>query len=426
MMDDVQIGGRVDDPWPRSIDTVVIGAGQAGLLMSWHLQRAGRSHVVLDRRETLGGGWQDRWDAFRLVGPNWTTDLPGYPYDGSDPDAFMTRDEVAARMRAYADVISAPIHRATEVLRLSTAGAGSRRFHIETSHGPIDADDVIVATGAFHVPKIPAAAAGISPRLRQLHAHHYRNDTDLPQGGVLIVGSGQTGVQLADELRSAGREVVLSVGHCGRAPRRYRGHDFFWWFRRLVTHGPELGLPLPSVDRLADPRLRFACNPHLSGHAGGHDTNLRQMARDGLRLAGRFESAAGERARFSADLGENLRFADEFFDARFRDLIDTFAERAGMSVPDDDRQWPHFEPPELTELSLDGSGIGTVLWTTGYAPDYGWLDLPIFDEAGLPRHRRGISEVPGLSFIGLLWQHTNASANLLGVFADAEYLVSRW
>ena len=416
----------MDGDLPRSIETVVIGAGQAGLLMSWHLQQAGRAHVVLDRREMLGGGWQDRWDAFRLVGPNWTTDLPGYPYEGPDPDGFMTRDEVAARMRTYADVIGAPVHRSTEVRHLSTAGAAGRRFHLETSQGPVDADDVIVATGAFHVPMIPAAAAGFSPRLRQLHAHHYRNEAELPPGGVLVVGSGQTGVQLADELRTAGREVFLSVGHCGRAPRRYRGHDFFWWFRQLATRGPELGTPLPSVDRLADPRMRFACNPHLSGHAGGHDTNLRQMASDGVRLVGRFELADGERAAFAADLGENLRFADGFFDARFRDLIDTYAERAGVAVTDDDRAWPDFEPPEVTELSLDAAGIGTVLWTTGYRPDYRWLDLPILDEAGLPRHSRGISEVPGLTFIGLLWQHTNASANLLGVFADAEYLVTRW
>lgn len=416
----------MDGTLPGSIDSVVIGAGQAGLLMSWHLQQAGRDHVVLDRRETLGGGWQDRWDGFRLVGPNWTTEMPGYPYDEPDPDGFMTRDEVVGRMRRYADVIGAPVHRSTEVLRLSAGGGDGRRFRVETSQGPIDTDAVIVATGAFQVPKIPAAAAGFSPRVLQLHAHDYRNPGLLPPGGVLVVGSGQTGVQLADELHAAGRDVVLSVGHCGRAPRRYRGHDFFWWFRQIVVRGPEVGTPLPSVDQLPDPRMKFACNPHLSGHAGGHDTNLRQMAKDGIRLAGRFEGAHGERATFAADLGDNLRFADGFFDARFRDLIETFAQRAGIPLTEDDRVWPAFEPPESTELSLADAGIGTVLWTTGYAADYGWLDLPVLDEAGLPRHQRGVTDVPGLSFIGLLWQHDNASANLLGVFADAEYLVSRW
>ena len=416
----------MDGGLSRSIDTVVIGAGQAGLTMSWHLRQAGRPHVVLERRETLGGSWQDRWDGFRLVGPNWTTSLPGYPYDGPDPDGFMGRDAVAGRIRKYAEVIGAPVHRATEVRHLTAARGGDRRFHLDTSAGPIGADDVIVATGAFHDPKVPVAAAGFSRRPLQLHAHDYRDPSQLPPGGVLIVGSGQTGVQLAEDLHAAGRGVVLSVGHCGRAPRRYRGHDFFWWFRQLATRGPASGTPLPSVDQLAEARLRFTCNPHLSGHAGGHDTNLRLMAKDGIQLVGRFVGADGERATFAEDLGANLRFADEFFDARFRTLIETFADRAGVAMTEDDREWPDFRPPEVTEVDLARAGIGTILWTTGYRPDYGWLDLPILDEFGIPRHVRGISEVPGLTFIGLLWQHDNASANLLGLFRDAEYLVSRW
>jgi putative flavoprotein involved in K+ transport len=416
----------MNDELPRSVETVVVGAGQAGLIMSWHLQRAGREHVVLDRRETLGGGWQDRWDGFVLVGPNWTTGLPGFPYDDGDPDGFMPRDEVAVRMRRYADVICAPVHHATEVVRLSAGGRRGRRFHLETSAGPIEANEVIVATGAFHRPKVPPAANGFTPRIAQLHAHHYRNPAQLPDGAVLIVGSGQTGVQLAEELHEAGREVYLSVGRCGRAPRRYRGHDIFFWLRQLATRGPEFGTPLPSVVQLPEPRLRFACNPHTSGHHGGHDTNLRQMGLDGIHLVGRFTGADGERATFNEDLRDNLRFADEFFDRQFRGLCDTFAERAGITVSEDDRTWPAFEPAEVTELDLARAGVSTVLWTTGYAPDYGWLDLPILDEFRVPRHVRGVTEVPGLTFIGLLWQHTNASANLAGVAVDAESLAARW
>jgi putative flavoprotein involved in K+ transport len=411
---------------PRSIETVVIGAGQAGLIMSWELQRAGRDHVVVDRRETLGGGWQDRWDGFVLVGPNWTTDLPGFPYEDGDPDGFMPRDAVAARMRRYADVIDAPIQRATEVTRLSTDAGVGRRFRLETSQGPISADDVIVATGAFHESRIPPAAAGFHPRVTQLHSHDYRNPAQLPAGGVLIVGSGQTGVQLAEELHEAGREVYLSVGRCGRAPRRYRGHDMFFWLRQLATRGPEFGTPLPTVDQLPEPRLRFACNPHLSGHHGGHDTNLRQMALDGIHLAGRFVGADGDLATFAEDLHQSLRFADAFFDLRFQSLCDTFIDRAGIIATADDRVWPDYEPPEVVELDLARAGVSTVLWTTGYAPDYGWLDLPILDEFGVPRHVRGVSEVPGLTFIGLLWQLNQASANLSGVAVDAAYLASRW
>lgn len=416
----------MSDSLPRSIDTVVIGAGQAGLIMSWHLQQAGRDHVVLERRETLGGGWQDRWDEFVLVGPNWTTGLPGFPYEDGDPDGFMARDAVATRMRRYAEAISAPVSPSTDVTRLTTDGAHGRRFHLDTSEGPIDAGNAIVATGAFHVPKIPPAAAGFAPRIMQLHAHHYRNEQQLPPGGVLIVGSGQTGVQIAEEVRAAGREVWLSTGRCGRAPRRYRGHDFFFWTRQLASRGDEFGTLLPTVDQLPDRRLRFACNPHLSGHNGGHDTNLRQMAMDGLRLAGRFVAADGERATFAPDLSDNLAFADHWFDERVRELFDTFAERAGVEVADDDRVWPTYQPPELTDLDLRRAGISTVLWTTGYAPDYGWLDLPIMDEFGVPKHNRGISDVPGLSFIGMLFQHNNGSANLAGVAVDAEYLASQW
>lgn len=338
----------------------------------------------------------------------------------------MPRDAVAARMRRYAEVIGAPVQRSTIVTRLSAEGGSGRRLHLETSQGPIDADDVIVATGAFHKPKIPAAGAGFAPRIAQLHSHDYRNPRQLPDGGVLIVGSGQTGVQLAEELQEAGRTVQLSVGRCGRVPRRYRGRDFFFWVRQLARRGDEVGTPLPTVGQLSDPKLRFACNPHVSGHHGGHDTNLRQMALDGIQLVGRFTGAAGERAMFAPDLRANLAFADTFFDVRFKTLCDTLAERAGIEVTADDRPWPTFQPREVTELDLAGAGISTVIWTTGYAPDYGWLDLPILDEFGVPRHTRGVSEVPGLTFLGLLFQHNNSSANLAGVAVDAEYLASRW
>ena len=410
---------------PHSTHTVVVGAGHAGLIMSQHLRDAGRDHVVLDRRPTLGGGWLDRWDAFQLVTPNFLTDLPGFPYDGPDPDGYMTRDEIAGRVAAYAAVIDARVALGTTVRRLTADPSSESRFRLETDRGVILAQDVVVATGAFHSPRIPANA-GFSPGIHQLHAHHYRNEAALPPGGVLVVGSGQTGVQLAEELHAAGRAVTLSVGHCGRAPRRYRGRDFFWWMRQIVLNGAELGCPLPTVETLPDPRARFACNPQLSGHGGGHDTNLRRFAADGIRLVGRFEGADGELARFASDLAANLTFADEFFDQRFKPLFETYAERAGFDAPPDDRVPFTFEVAEVTNLDLFAEGISTVLWTTGYTPDYGWLDIPVLVEFGLPRHLRGVSDVPGLTFIGLLWQHTQASANFGGVAADAAHLAAQW
>ena len=405
---------------------MVIGAGQAGLIASRLLQDAGREHVVLEARQTLGGGWQDRWDGFRLVTPNFLADLPGMPYDGPDPDAFMTRDDMVDRVRRYADVVGAPVSRGTRVQRLSAASGGTGRFALETSRGPVAADTVIAATGAFHVPRIPDAATALDPSILQLHAASYRNPEQLPPGGVLVVGSGQTGVQLAEELHASGRRVTLSVGRCGRLPRRYRGYDIFWWVREVARNGAAYGARLPTVGELPDPRARFACNPHLSGHDGGHETNLRQLALDGIRLAGRFAGAGGSLVRFDADLAPNLDFADEFFETRFQPIIDAYASRAGIEVAADDRATVAYDPPEATELDLRAEDIGTVVWTTGYRPDYGWLDLPILDEFGTPRHERGVSEVPGLFFLGMLLQHDNASANLAGVGRDAAYLAERW
>ena len=200
---------------PAKVDTVVVGAGQAGLTMSWHLQRAGRDHVLLDRRATLGGGWRDRWDRFRLVSPNWTASFPGAPYDGDDPDGYMPRDEIAGRVAAYAGSIGAPVVLETAVQQLRADGDG---FELRTGRGPVRAREAIVATGGFHVPHIPDLARALPARVLSLHSAGYRHEADLPPGAILVVGSGQTGVQLVEELRAAGREVYLSVGRAGRAP----------------------------------------------------------------------------------------------------------------------------------------------------------------------------------------------------------------
>ncbi len=408
---------------PRKVETVVVGAGQAGLTMSWFLRRGGRDHVLLDRRPRLGGGWLDRWDEFRLVSPNWTASFPGFPYAGDDPDGFIARDEIAARVAAYAQAISAPVALETEVRRVSVRPAGG--FRVDTSQGTIDAREVIVATGGFHVPRIPLCAAALSSRVFSLHSHSYRNERKLPPGAVLVVGSGQSGVQLVEELCEAGRRVFLSVGTAGRAPRRYRGRDLFFWLRQLAERGDELGTPLPSADRLPDPRLRLAGNPHVSGHRGGHDTNLRRLAAEGTTLLGRLEAIEGERVRFAADLSANLAWADRFFDERFVPLIDRLVERAGIEAAPDDRVPFQHEPAPVAELDLAAAGVSTVLWTSGYRFDYGWIDAAIFDAMGFPRQARGVTEVPGLFFIGSLWQHNVGSASLFGVDLDARSLAER-
>lgn len=411
----------------RAVETVVVGAGQAGLIVSSLLTQAGREHVLLDRRATLGGAWQDRWDDFRLVSPNWTTSMPGFPYRGADADGFMPRDEIVDHFRSYAGAISAPVELDTEVSRLTALDdTGAARFRLTTSRGTLDARHVVVAGGPFQRPHIPPIAASIDPSILSLHLHDYRRPAQLPPGGVLLVGSGQSGVQLAEELMAAGREVTMAVGRCGRFPRTYRGRDIFWWLRSLATRGPEVGTPLPTPSDLAHPRLRLACNPQLSGHGERHDTNLRAMALAGLRLTGRLEAIDRTRARFAPDLSETLRFADRFFDDRFRTAFDTFASRSGEALPEDEPAQVDHEPPTIDELDLAGTGVSTVLWTSGYRPAFAWVDFPVFDDLGLPITRGGRTDVPGLSFIGTPWLVDMASANLVGLVRDAEALAADW
>jgi len=410
---------------PRRVDTVVVGAGQAGLTMSWHLQRAGREHVVLERRATLGGGWQDRWDQFQLVSPNWTAGFPDAPYDGDDPDGYMPRDEIAGRVARYAAAIGAPVVLEAGVDRLRAAAAGGG-FVLDTAQGLVEARQVVVATGGFHRPHVPAIADGLAPRVCSLHSFDYRRSTDLPPGAVLVVGSGQTGVQLLEELRADGREVYLCVGTAGRAPRRYRGRDSFFWLWSLSERGEALGVTLPSVDKLPDPRRRLAANPHLSGHDGGHDTDLRQIGQAGTTLLGRLSAIDGERVRIVPDLHANLAIADRFYEERLQPTVDAFIAAAGMECPPaEPRAVADFEPPIVEELHLGQAGIGTILWTTGYRPDLAWIELPITDEMGFPRQVQGVSEVPGLFFLGSLWQHDQTSATLFGMPRDARVLAER-
>jgi putative flavoprotein involved in K+ transport len=332
----------------------------------------------------------------------------------------MPRDEIVAKVAAYAERIGAPVELDTDARRVALDPR--RGFEVQTDRGTVRAREVIVATGPFQVPRIPEIAAALPDRLMQLHSHDYKNEPSLPPGAVLVVGSAQSGVQIAEELAGAGRRVYLSVGTAGRVPRRYRGRDFFRWAGALAARGEAFGTPLPTADKLPDPRMRSAGNPHLSGHDGGHDTNLRQFAASGMTLLGRIEAVDGERLRLAPDLATSLARADGFFDERFRPSIDTYIERAGIEAPPDDRVPVAFDPPELAELDLAAEGIAVVIWATGYRRDYGWIEPLAVDEQGFPRQRRGVTDVPGLYFIGSLWQHTQASATLFGVSLDARAL----
>lgn len=403
-----------------AVDVLIVGAGHAGLAMSGLLTDARREHVVVDRRGTLGGGWQDRWDEFTLVTPNWTASFPGWAYDGTDPHGFMGRDEIAARVARYAEIVNAPVELSTDVRWLKPLDGGG--FLVHTSRGELSARQVVVATGSYHSPRVPALGWRISGRVAQLHSYDYRNHAALPDGAVLVVGSGQTGLQLAEELFEAGRRVFVAVGSAGRVPRRYRGRDFFSWIADVMRHGAQHGVTLPTADQLPDGRRKFAAMPALTGRGGGHDTNLRKYAADGMTLAGRLTGADGERMTFAGDLSTSLDRADRFFDERFRRLIDTFVDRAGIEAPPADDPAFAYEPREVTELNLRDAGISTVIWATGYDLDYGWIDAPLLDGLRYPRHVRGRAAVPGLYFVGLLWQHSMASASLIGPGLDGPHV----
>jgi putative flavoprotein involved in K+ transport len=405
----------------ENVDTLVIGAGQAGLATSYWLTQAGVEHLVVDRRDRLGGGWLDRWDSFHLVAPNFTVLLPGMPYEGPDPDGFMARDDVVEHVRQYARVVDASVRLGTAVTRLAAADGHLRA---EAADVTFEARNVVLATGPFPAPKVPAAAAGLAGHVQQLHSHDYRRPEQLAAGAVLVVGTGQSGTQIAEELHQAGREVHLAVSMCMAAPRRYRGRDVIWWLLQWFLHGADHGVPFPTVDDLPSPAARFACIPHLSGTGGGHDISLRRLARQGVRLYGRLDSAAGTVVRFSDDLEQRLRFAETGFDELFRPGFDAFIAAAGIDAPPDDRPPPEdFAPPTLTELDLRAAGVGAVLWATGYRLDFDWVDIPVLDEWGYPRHRRGVTAHPGLYAVGLPWLHAEPSAAFAGVGADAAHVV---
>lgn len=405
----------------HEVHTLVIGGGQAGLATSYWLTQAGIQHLVLERQERLGGSWHDRWDSFCLVAPNYTLRLPGMPYAGPDPDGFMPRDEVVRYVQEYAGTVAAPLRLGTPVQRLNAANG---RFEAHTGGTAFVARNVVLATGPYQRPKIPALSRGLASRVQQIHSHHYRRPAQLADGGVLVVGTGQSGTQIAEELHQAGRQVHLAVSTCPNAPRRYRGRDVIWWLMQWFLHGREVGVPFPTVDDLPSPAARFGCFPQLSGKDGGHDISLRRMAREGVRLHGRLESAGGACVRFSDDLPERLAAVDKAFDEKFRPRFDAYIAAAGIDAPPDDRPpRDDFVPPTTTELDLDAAGIGAVVWATGYELDFGWVDLPVMDEWGYPRHTRGVTVYPGLYAVGLPWLYSEPSSVFAGVGADAAHVV---
>jgi putative flavoprotein involved in K+ transport len=391
------------------VETVVVGAGQAGLSTSVHLARQGREHTVLERGQ-VGETWRSqRWDGFYLNTPNWTLRLPEGEYDGDEPEAFLPRDEIVAYFEGYARKIDAPVREHVAVTAIRPRDGG---WTLETTEGPLQAANVVVAAGSFPRPYVPPVAEAFPERVEQLRPDTYKRPEQLPDGAVLVVGSGQSGCQIAEELLQSGRRVHLVGGRCPWFPRRRHGQDIAHW-------ATELGLLDEPVEKLPSPAARLACNPTASGNDGGHDLTPRTLESQGATLLGRIEAVEHERLVIAPGLNETLAFGDEFH----AQLVARIDELAGG--PDHDVA-PHEASTvdEPRELDLAAAGIGSVIWATGYRPDLSWIDVPLADELGWPRQTDGLTEFAGLAFVGVHWLRKRKSALLLGVGEDAELVVS--
>jgi putative flavoprotein involved in K+ transport len=398
-------------------EVVVIGGGQAGLSVSYCLRERGVSHVVLER-ETVGHSWKnERWDTFCLVTPNWQCRLPGHAYAGSDPYGFMGRDEIVRYVTDYAARCSAPVREGVAVHALEAGSDGG--FRLSTSSGEMLAEQVVVATGAYHSPLIPKSAAGLPASLVSLHSSNYRNPAALPEGEVLVVGSGQSGCQIAEDLHLAGRKVHLAVGNAPRCARRYRGKDVVEWLDAMGYYD------IPIEQHPNREQVRDKTNHYVTGRDGGRDIDLRRFAREGMKLYGPFDAADGARVRFTQGLRAHLDGADEVYRSINR-TIDAYIEKARISAPRDATYVPVWEPDaETLELDLTASNVTSVIWSIGFRSEFSWVKLPVFDERGYPVHTRGVTSIPGLYFVGLPWLHTWGSGRFSGVGRDAAHLAAQ-
>jgi putative flavoprotein involved in K+ transport len=400
----VQIGER---------DVVIIGAGTAGLAVSHALRERGMPHQILERGR-VGETWRsERWDSFTMVTPTWATALPGLAHDAHDPDGFLGLREWFAYLDRYIVRFPPPIREGVAVGQVRGRAQGG--FRLETSEGEIDARVVVVATGFFRTPVIPPFAGDLPPDVRQLSGVQYRNPASLPAGAVLVVGTGQSGSQIAEELLEAGREVYLSLGRVGRTPRRYRGRDNLWWRQQ--------------PDFTAGGRDRPVSVSQMTGKDGGRDLNLHRFAGDGMRLLGRIDGVDNGVVRIAPDLHQRLADADAA-DLAFRRAVDAFVDRTGLDapldpLPDGEGLRDGFAQPLRTSLDLAAAGVTTVIWATGFRPDCSWIDLPVVDPDGRPIAPGGVTGIPGLYFAGMRWQFPAITTLIGGLGPEAARIAER-
>jgi putative flavoprotein involved in K+ transport len=399
------------------IETVIVGAGQCGLAMSACLLEAGREHVVLERGQ-IAQAWRDRWDSLTLLSPNWFTRLPNYAYGGDDPHGFIGRDDIVSFFADYASMLKAPVECGFDVEGIDPAD-GSNRLMVRGVNGTtFDADNVVVAIGGYHTPKVPPVSEQLPRTVFQVHSRHYRNPAQLPAGAVMVVGAGASGQQIAEELLRAGRTVYISVGTHNKLPRRYRGHDAIWWMEQLGTFDATVG-SLPDVKAaMRKPSVS------LTGVGGGHDLDLWDLERDGMILLGHITGAEDSCVRIAPDLGPSLAAGEKVY-ASFVESIDRYVEKTALRVDPSDARFHDGDErvrKEITTLDLAQAGIGAIVWATGFRCDFDWIRSPAIAPGCDPVHVRGVSTQPGLFFLGLRWLHTRRSNFIDGAGADAAYV----
>lgn len=397
------------------IDTLVVGAGQAGVAMSEHLSRLGIEHLVLEKHRVAEAWRSGRWDSLVANGPAWHDRFPGLEFD-MDPDGFAGKEQVADYFERYARTFNAPIKTGVEVKRV-TRNVERAGFTVETSAGTYVVNHLVSATGPFQKPVIPSIAPK-DDALHQIHSAQYFNPQQLPDGAVLVVGAGSSGVQIADELQRSGRQVYLSVGPHDRPPRAYRGRDFCWWLGVLGLWDSETMQPGKEHVTIA-----------VSGARGGHTVDFRRLAQAGMTLVGLTESFAEGKVRFQNDLIENLDRGDENY-LSLLDAADAYARRNGLDLPLEPSARERVADAAcitdpLRELDLAAAGVSSIIWATGYSQDYSWLQVDAFDAKGKPVHQRGVSSEQGLYFVGLPWLSRRGSAFIWGVWHDAKHVADQ-
>jgi putative flavoprotein involved in K+ transport len=408
-------------------DVIVIGAGHAGLSVSYFLKKQGLNHVIFERGR-IGESWRSqRWDSFKINTPSWINNLPGEKYEGSYPDGFYHLNEFIEYLYKYASRHSLPVKENSKVISLDEGGSDGK-FKLKVSANGSTNDyfcsQVVVASGIMNEKTVPSFSSEISPDIFQIHASEYRNPARLPEGAVLVVGSGQSGCQISEDLVGAGRKVYLSTSKVPRAPRRYRGKDTVYWFVKSGFWDVETG-------NISDPQIFQMRQPQISASGPlGHTLSLQSLTKEGAVILGKLDKANGEIIYFQPNAAGHVRFADES-SKKIKDMIDEFILKNGIDAPPPEKD--EADEPDLTascasditELNLKENGITSIVWTTGFGADFSWIKLPVLDNKGNPKHVNGISEVEGVYFLGFPWLRKRKSGIICGIAEDAEFIAEK-